>query len=159
MLSDTMIASAFLLSATFGAIVWGLHHDCPTTQKEALNMKGKLVVLSVLCVLVLTAIACGGSGDDRSGGAGGQAGDVLIVNRLSEPVCFVQMSPSSDPNWGGDWLGSTEVIESGDSRSFTVPTNQGPYDIRLSACPSGERTLLEDRSVPVNTGPVVITAQ
>ncbi len=117
-------------------------------------MKGKLIVLSVGCVLALAVIACGGGGDN----AQGQAGDVLIVNRLSEPICFVQMSPSSNPNWGDDWLGSTEMIDPGDTRSFNVPSNAGPYDVRLSACPSGERTLLENRNVPVHEGPVVITA-
>ena len=118
---------------------------------------GKLIVFVVLSALVLSLIACGGGGG--GGSSGGSAGDVTIVNRLSEPICFVQMSPSSQSNWGEDWLGSTEVINGGASRSFTVPTNQGSYDIRLSACPSGERTLLQRMGVPVDQGPVTITAE
>jgi hypothetical protein len=112
-------------------------------------MKRNIVLVLVALALIASIIACGGSG----------AGTIRVVNHLSIPVCFVQMSPSSQSTWGNDWLGSQEVIESGHSRSFTVPTNQGTYDIRLSACPNGAQTLFEDYNLPVDTQAVTVTVQ
>ena len=109
-------------------------------------MKGRLIF--VLCALLLAAIACGGSG-----------GNVRIVNELSVPVCFVQMSPSSQTTWGDDWLGPDEVISPGSSHSFDVPTDRGPYDIRLSACPNGEHTLGTWMEVPITSSRTTVTVQ
>jgi hypothetical protein len=107
-------------------------------------MKKRLALL--LCALVLAAIACGGGG----------AGTVRVVAG-DTTVCFVQMSPSSQSTWGGDWLGAQEVISPGHSRTFHVPTDRGPYDIRLSACPNGAHTILQRANLPVNTQAVTVT--
>lgn len=110
-------------------------------------MKGKLLILLVLCALVLATIACGGSG-----------GNVRIVNELSLAVCFVQMSPSTDPTWGDDWLGPDEVISPGASRSFDVPTG-APYDVRVSACPDGMTTLGTWMEVPITSSRTTLTVR
>ncbi len=44
-------------------------------------------------------------------------------------IYYVYISPATSDSWGSDWLGSSEIINSGSGRSFNV-TN-GTYDVKL----------------------------
>ena len=66
------------------------------------------------------------------GNAAVQNYSLTIINNSSNTVCFVYISPSSSEFWGDDWLGATEVIMSGASRTFNVP--QGEYDFKADDC-------------------------
>lgn len=58
------------------------------------------------------------------------AGRVNITNDTgSYDFWFVKISPSSSDSWGDDWLGETEVISPGSTRTFQV--NNGTYDIMI----------------------------
>jgi hypothetical protein len=71
---------------------------------------------------------------------------IVIANRSSTSICFVNISSSSDGNWGGDRLGSSEVIAAGASRSWTV--DAGSWDVRLQDCQ--HNNLAERRGIPVS---------
>lgn len=58
------------------------------------------------------------------------AGRINITNDTGGyDFWFVLISPSSSDSWGDDWLGDTEVIQSGSSRAFSV--NNGTYDVMI----------------------------
>jgi hypothetical protein len=57
---------------------------------------------------------------------------VTLYNNSDQSVCFVYISPSSSSDWGGDWLGESEILESGYSRSFYLPS--GTYDLAAESC-------------------------
>ena len=61
-----------------------------------------------------------------------QAG-VQVVNNTYMDVCYVFISPSTNDDWGEDWLGDEEVIEPGDIRTFSVDVDQ-IVDIQVLDC-------------------------
>ncbi len=68
-----------------------------------------------------------------AGTASGCWFDITIYNdSVSESVCFVRISETTDDSWGDDELGGTETIAPGDSRSFTEFI--GDYDLRVEGC-------------------------
>jgi hypothetical protein len=103
-------------------------------------------VALVLLALGLLMTACGPSGNLR------------LVNHSGTTICFVQMSPTTQSNWGADWLGSSETISDGSSRSFQLPTGVR-YDIRLSACPDGEYEIARYTGVTFSDEVTTITAE
>lgn len=65
------------------------------------------------------------------------AGEVTLtlVNDLDQSVCYVYISPTSDDMWNDDWLGSSEFIEVGDERDFTVDTSDTTsWDMMAADC-------------------------
>jgi uncharacterized protein YfaS (alpha-2-macroglobulin family) len=58
------------------------------------------------------------------------AGEVVITNDTGGyDIWYVHISAETDTEWGGDWLGDTEIISSGSTKRFSLP--DGVYDIRL----------------------------
>jgi serine protease Do len=70
-----------------------------------------------------------------------------LLNQSSLTVCFVRISPSQAQNWGGDRLGSEEVINPGATRSFQLVT--GNYDLQLLNCDL--EILLEEYELDVSS--------
>ncbi len=64
--------------------------------------------------------------------AGTPTQPLTLVNSSGQVVCYVYISPTTDSTWGADWLGSTETIANGASRTFNVPS--GSYDLRADDC-------------------------
>lgn len=64
--------------------------------------------------------------------AGSQA-PVVVENYLDTPVCFLYISFSADDEWGSDWLGNSDVIGNGETRTFWVQADQ-TYDLRAEDC-------------------------
>jgi hypothetical protein len=52
---------------------------------------------------------------------------------LSETVCHVYMSPSTQSTWGEDWLEPNEVIFPTAHRDFSIPAGQA-YDFKVEDC-------------------------
>lgn len=46
--------------------------------------------------------------------------DLMIKNDTKDPIEYVQISPPSNTKWGDDWLDSNEVLEPGDSKTFSI---------------------------------------
>ena len=59
-----------------------------------------------------------------------------VYNDSAVVVCYVFISPVEEGEWGEDWLGASEVIGTGESRTFEVPP--GVYDLRAVDCDSNE---------------------
>ncbi len=58
------------------------------------------------------------------------AGEVVIANDTGGwDIWYVYISAETDSEWGGDWLGDTEVISSGSTKRFNLP--DGTYDMKL----------------------------
>jgi hypothetical protein len=71
---------------------------------------------------------------------------VTMVNQSSSPVCYVLISPSTSQFWGSDWLGSSEIIDVGDSRDFAIPPGQ-QYDLQALDC--NQNPLQQDYQIMV----------
>jgi hypothetical protein len=46
--------------------------------------------------------------------------DFTVYNGMTQSIEYVNISPPDDTTWGDDWLGASEVIGTGDSRTFSV---------------------------------------
>jgi hypothetical protein len=57
--------------------------------------------------------------------------DLTITNAASGAIEYVQISPTTDEDWGDDWLGPSEVIAPGSSRTFSI-TGACAEDIRVT---------------------------
>lgn len=57
---------------------------------------------------------------------------VTLFNESSASVCYVYISPTTADSWGDDWLGSTEVLGSGEQREFQI--QPGAYDLLAENC-------------------------
>ncbi len=82
--------------------------------------------------------------------AGGGVGEAvfMIENRSYVPICYVNFSPTTDPNWGPDQLGPSEVIHPGTDRGWRIVPNY--YDYRLLDC--NRNTMMERRNVAIPAG-------
>ncbi len=78
--------------------------------------------------------AGGGEPGGRKGGGGvtGRPATLTLVNDSSLEICYVYVSPTTEDEWGDDWLGAQETILPGDSRDFQVLA--GSYDLLAADC-------------------------
>ncbi len=88
----------------------------------------------LICGLALFAFACGGSNANVVNNTAQAAAPATMVvqNSSSQTICYVQLSPSSDSNWGNDQLASDEVIAPGGVREWEITS--GMWDVRLLDC-------------------------
>jgi len=68
-----------------------------------------------------------------------------MLNQSGETICEVNISPSTDQYWREDWLGSSESVANGQSRTFEV--DQGTVDMRARDCSDG--TIEEEWQVSI----------
>lgn len=77
--------------------------------------------------------------DDSPILSGSEQVTVTIENRNATTICYVYISPSNAMEWGEDQLGDQEVIELGQTATFTIEPSI--YDILLQDC---DRELIDD---------------
>jgi hypothetical protein len=46
--------------------------------------------------------------------------DFTVTNDTSQGIEYLQISPPSNSRWGDDWLDADEVLENGDSKTFSI---------------------------------------
>jgi hypothetical protein len=56
-----------------------------------------------------------------------------VTNPTRTPICMVQMGPSSNPDWGDNWLAASEQIPPHGSRVFRIAAGQR-WDVQVTAC-------------------------
>ncbi len=89
------------------------------------GFRRRIILALGALALIAATLAC-------SIGGGGGSGAFVLENRSGQTICYVFISPSSQSTWGDDWLGSTEVVEDGQTREFNV--SPGDYDLRADTC-------------------------
>lgn len=62
----------------------------------------------------------------------GGGSSLTLVNNSNRTVCYVYISPSTSSEWGDDWLGASETLSPGDSRTFYLEA--GTYDLKAEDC-------------------------
>ncbi len=70
---------------------------------------------------------------------------ITMINQSGETICYVNISPVTDQYWGDDWLGSTEMVASGESHTFEV--EPGGWDMRALNC--DQDTIDEDGQIEI----------
>lgn len=79
-----------------------------------------------------------------------------IINDTRESIAGVQMSPSDEADWGGEWLDRDEVIPAGGERVFMVAPSDA-WDIRVQDKGRArvgqvrELRIADEASIPVST--------
>jgi len=101
--------------------------------------------LLLLIGALLLAVGCGGRRTVVV--QGGANAEFLVVNQSQIPICYVNFSPTTDPMWGPDRLGPTEIIQPGQQRGWQLPADT--YDFRLLDC--NQRSLMERRGEPIGS--------
>lgn len=71
-------------------------------------------------------------GSKGGGGSTGRSATLTLANSSSQEVCYVYISPTTDDEWGDDWLGEQETVTSGSNHDFEVPA--GSYDLLAADC-------------------------
>jgi hypothetical protein len=77
----------------------------------------------------------------------------VIENQSAESICYVNISPSTDTQWGPDQLGEAETLSPGTDRGWTLPL--GNYDFRFLDC--NQQTMMERRGIALNQTGVTVT--
>ncbi len=73
---------------------------------------------------------------------------LTVVNAADTPICYILISPSDSEEWGEDWLGPEEILQSGAARAFELPP--GTYDLAALDC--DQNFLSETYGVDINEG-------
>ena len=63
---------------------------------------------------------------------GGPPATFTVRNESPHEICYVNMWPSRDTMWSGDWLAPSETIPPGRERPFDV--SAGTWHVRLQDC-------------------------
>jgi hypothetical protein len=82
----------------------------------------------------------------------GGSTSLTLVNDTRRSVCFVNMGPATNGNWGDDWLGSSETVRTGHARAFMV-AGGNDWDIRTLDCSEG--VIAEGHHIVIN-GPTTL---
>ncbi len=61
---------------------------------------------------------------------------LTVENDSSTEVCYIYISPVTSDEWGEDWLGLKETIDTGEMRYFFV--DPGTYDLMAADCDGNE---------------------
>ncbi len=120
------------------------------------NHSHKMIIPLVAAMLIISALACGGGTDPEPTEPPEEpppteevaeeptatatevptepaGGNLDVVNKSGDAICFVYISPAGSGDWGDDQLGAENVIEAGGSHTITdIPP--GVYDIRVDDC-------------------------
>lgn len=72
-----------------------------------------------------------------------------VKNDSDVAICYIYISPSTDTEWGSDWLNERETVAIGKMRSFTLPT--GTYDLLAKDCKQNEIERIDDVELDRNT--------
>jgi hypothetical protein len=117
------------------------------------SRRGALLALGVLAAVGLQgcfwSVRRGGDFALRYGGNM----PLDLMNDTGVTVCYINMGPSSEPNWGGDWLGPTETLPPGAVRRFGI-FGATSWDIRALDC--AHRVIVERQGIGL-PGPVVVS--
>lgn len=104
-----------------------------------------IVALSTGCIMT----------DGSSTTADGTGGPPLVVhNNSSDRICIINVSASTETNWGPDQMGRDEVLDPGQTKSWALP-GAGTWDIRFANCQN--ETIHEYRNVEVGAGGIELS--
>ena len=109
--------------------------------------------LALMGFLALGLSACGGGGGGGATTGPGGNSAFVIRNQSQLTICYVNISPSSDSNWGPDRLGPSEVISPGVERGWEFPA--GSYDFQLLDCNRNELMRRQHVAFPPRDGLVL----
>lgn len=74
----------------------------------------------------------GSSGGNVAGGGSNTSADFTIYNESNIDICWLWVSPSTDTEWGSEWLGDRFVLSPG--YYFTEHVQSGYYDLLALDC-------------------------
>jgi hypothetical protein len=100
----------------------------------------RLRLVASLSALLALNLACFAHNDSEHPTTGGAAATFTVRNQTQHEICYVNMWPSSEEMTSGDWLGPSETIPPGRSRTFN--TTAGTWHVRMQDC---AHTMLFDR--------------
>ncbi|MDR1908321.1 MAG: hypothetical protein LBQ35_00190 [Spirochaetaceae bacterium] len=115
---------------------------------------GAILLLWAGCASTMS----GGSSYQQAPASGTGRPRITIRNNTGATIYYVYISPASSGSWGADWLGSSEVLSNGDSRTFTLAqplSVENRYDFRVAYLNRDENSF--EKYNQTITGDTVIT--
>jgi hypothetical protein len=73
-----------------------------------------------------------GAGGSVAGGGGSTSAPFTVYNQSNIDICWLWVSPTTDTQWGSEWLGDTFVLAPG--YYFTETVQSGYYDLLAMDC-------------------------
>ncbi len=74
--------------------------------------------------------------------------NLAVTNATSRTICYLYLSPVSDPNWGPDQLGS-RVLPAGQTESYQLYAGQ--WDIRADDCSHNRLAVLRNTTIAASS--------
>ncbi len=108
---------------------------------------GVLVGAALLSGCIVTTRANGPVVTQGTGAAlysGYQQVNLQITNATGTTVCYLYISPVSDPNWGPDQLGS-RVLSAGETDNYALYAGQ--WDLRADDCSHNQLVTLRNATI------------
>jgi len=92
------------------------------------------------------ATTSGGTGTNTTPQPQPQASTVSLQvhNGSSQTICFLYISPVSDPNWGPDQLGS-RTLEPNETDTYTMPA--GSWDLKGEDCSHNQLFVMRNQTI------------
>ena len=81
---------------------------------------------------------------------------LTLANDTATPACYVRIAPAQESSWGDDWLGPTEIVNPGMSRTFFV-TPGANWNVQVEAC--GHQVLGVAHALALTTGSRLMMSQ
>ncbi len=116
------------------------------SRLRALMFVVGLSVLATGCV-----IRSGGQPGGTVVQGGGAPATFTVLNQSGGSICYVQMTQTAD--WGGDWLGSSERIDPGMQRDFSM--TEGSWNVQFLDC--NQQPIFRRYSMPITSPGITLT--
>ncbi len=78
--------------------------------------------------------------------------NLSVTNGTGRTICYLYLSPVSDPNWGPDQLGS-RVLPSGQTETYQLYAGQ--WDIRADDCAHNQVAVLRNATLAASSQLVI----
>jgi hypothetical protein len=75
-----------------------------------------------------------------------------VQNASSQEICYLYISPVSDPNWGPDQLGS-RTLSPGETDTYSMPPGQ--WDIKAEDCSHNQLFVMRNATIAADSALVL----
>lgn len=116
-----------------------------------MNKFFSVVLMAVIAMGCTASSPAANTGSGAATSSGGEAQAVVhldVRNASSSEICYLYISPVSDPHWGPDLLGS-RTLSPGETDAYDMTT--GAWDFKAEDCEHHELFQMRNQPVAANS--------